>query len=148
MRAVLQRVKNAAVSVGEKEIARIGPGLLIFLAIARGDQQQDAVRLCQKSVHLRIFSDAEGKMNRSLIEQGAEVLVVSQFTLLADCSGGRRPSFINAAPAEEGKPLYCFFLAQLRQAGFVPQAGEFQAAMVVSLENDGPVTILLDSKDF
>ncbi len=148
MRAVLQRVRNAAVSVEGKEIARIGPGLLILLGIARADRHEDATRLCQKCVHLRIFCDAHGKMNRSLIEQGAEVLVVSQFTLLADCSGGRRPSFINAAPAEEGKQLYHFFLEQLRLAGFVPQAGEFQAAMVVSLENDGPVTILLDSKDF
>lgn len=148
MRAVLQRVSYAAVSVEGKEIARIGPGLLIFLGIARADQQQDALRLCQKCVHLRIFGDARGKMNRSLIEQGAEVLVVSQFTLLADCSGGRRPSFINAAPADQGKQLYLFFLDQLRLAGFVPQVGEFQATMVVSLANDGPVTILLDSKDF
>lgn len=148
MRAVLQRVRNAAVSVEGKEIARIGPGLLILLAIARGDQPKDALRLCRKCVHLRVFSDAHGKMNHSLIEQGAEVLVVSQFTLLADCSGGCRPSFINAAPAEKGKQLYYFFLDQLRLAGLVPQAGEFQTTMVVSLENDGPVTILLDSKDF
>lgn len=148
MRAVLQRVKNAAVSVEGKEIARIGPGLLILLGIARADRPEDAIRLSRKCIHLRIFGDADGKMNHSLIEQGAEVLVVSQFTLLADCSDGRRPSFIDAAPAEIGKPLYHFFLDQLRLAGFTPQAGEFQAAMVVSLENDGPVTILLDSKDF
>jgi D-tyrosyl-tRNA(Tyr) deacylase len=148
MRAVLQRVKNAAVSVEGQEIARIGPGLLILLGIAREDRQQDASSLCQKCVHLRIFSDAQGRMNHSLIEQGAEVLVVSQFTLLADCSAGRRPSFINAAPVEKGKQLYDFFLDQLRLAGFIPQAGEFQAKMIVSLENDGPVTIFLDTKNF
>ena len=146
MKAVIQRVDNASVSVDGSEMSRIGAGLLVLLGVERGDDERDADFLLDKIIHLRIFEDSEGKMNRSLADIAGELLVVSQFTLLADCRKGRRPSFADAADPAEAERLYGYVLARAREK--LPRVGEgrFRAMMKVSLVNDGPVTILLDSR--
>lgn len=146
MRAVIQRVTAADVQVDLEIVGRIGTGLLVLLGIARTDEEKHADYLADKVVNLRIFEDGEGKMNRSLLETGGELLVVSQFTLLGDCQKGRRPSFVEAAPPERAEQLYEYFVDQLRLKGINVSTGQFQAKMAVSLVNDGPVTLILESK--
>ena len=146
MRAVLQRVHSAQVMARERVVGKIGSGLLVFLGISREDSHQDADYLVEKSIHLRIFEDEEGKMNLSLLDNAGEMLVVSQFTLLADCRKGRRPSFIAAAEPENARDLYRYFFEQVEKKGISVATGEFQALMEVSLVNHGPVTVLLDSR--
>jgi D-tyrosyl-tRNA(Tyr) deacylase len=145
MRAVIQRVLRAQVSVGEEVIGRIGPGLLVLVGISKADTQADADYLAMKITGLRIFDDPEGKMNLSLTETKGAVLAVSQFTLYGDVRRGKRPSFDEAAPPEHARDLYEYFVTKIRQAGFICETGRFQAMMQVELVNDGPVTILLDS---
>jgi D-tyrosyl-tRNA(Tyr) deacylase len=144
MRAVIQRVKRAAVQIGGETVGSIGPGMLILLGITHGDKAADAQWLAEKIVGLRIFEDAQGKMNRDLTEVGGKLLVVSQFTLYGDCQKGRRPSFVAAARPEEAIPLYEEFLAAARRLGVEVQTGQFGAEMQVELINDGPVTLLLE----
>lgn len=146
MRAVLQRVKEAWVRVGGQEVGRIGPGLLVLLGVAQGDGPEDVDYMVRKIPQLRIFEDSEGRFNLSLAEVGGELLVVSQFTLYGDCRKGRRPSFTQAAPPEEAQRLYEEVIEGLKREGFKVQCGQFQARMEVGLLNDGPVTLLLDSK--
>jgi D-tyrosyl-tRNA(Tyr) deacylase len=145
MRAVVQRVTTSDVQVDHKIVGRIGPGLLVLLGVSRYDEEEDATYLADKVVHLRIFGDDEGKMNHSLLETRGEALVVSQFTLLGDCRKGRRPSFVEAAPPERAEQLYEHFVDQLRLKGITVSTGQFQAKMAVSLVNDGPVTLILES---
>ena len=145
MRAVVQRVSRAQVSVGEEVIGRIGAGLLVLLGVSKSDTQADVDYLVTKIVGLRIFDDAEGKMNWSLAKIHGAVLAVSQFTLYGDVRRGKRPSFDEAAPPELASELYESFVAKIREAGFTCETGRFQATMQVELVNDGPVTILLDS---
>lgn len=145
MRAVVQRVSRAQVSVNAEITGQIGPGLLVLLGVGRNDTEQDAIYLADKIANLRVFEDAEGKMNRSVQEVAGGVLVVSQFTLYGDVRRGKRPSFDDAAPAEKARQLYEFFLDQIRAAGLVCETGRFQETMKVKLINEGPVTILLDS---
>lgn len=146
MRAVVQRVKSASVKVDNKIIGQIGQGLLVFLGIEEADQEKDLVYMCDKVPNLRIFEDQDGKMNKSLVEVGGSILVISQFTLLGDARKGRRPSFIAAAQPDKAIPMYEKFIADMREKDIFTQAGEFGADMQVELINDGPVTILLDSK--
>ena len=146
MRVVLQRVARAAVTVGGEEVARIGPGLMVLLGVAQSDSAEDARYLAGKVAGLRVFEDDAGKMNLSVADIDGGVLVVSQFTLLADCRKGRRPSFTGAAPPEEAEALYEVFVEELRRRSLPVATGRFQAHMQVSLINDGPVTILLDSR--
>ncbi|MFZ0978989.1 MAG: D-aminoacyl-tRNA deacylase [Candidatus Acidiferrales bacterium] len=145
MRIVLQRVTRASVTVDDRVTGEIGPGLVVLLAVGREDSSATAVSMAEKIVNLRIFNDEQGKMNRSLLDMGGATLAVSQFTLYADARGGRRPSFVLAAPPELGKTLYEEFVAALRALGVRVETGVFQAHMSVDLVNDGPVTILLDS---
>ncbi len=145
MRAVVQRVKRASVEVEGRVTGSIGHGLLVFLGIEEEDTAEDIKYVCDKVTNLRIFEDAEGKMNRSVLDAGGAVLLVSQFTLYGDARHGRRPSFSKAARPETAIPLYEQAIAALREQLKV-ETGEFQAMMEVSLINDGPVTILLDSK--
>ncbi len=146
MRAVVQRGSSAKGTVDGELVGEIGPGLLVLLGVAQGDTEQDANYVAEKIVNLRIFEDKAGRMNRSLLETGGAMLAVSQFTLLGDVRKGRRPSFTDAAPPEDGKRLYERFCDAVRQFGARVQTGRFQATMDVALVNDGPVTILLDSK--
>jgi D-tyrosyl-tRNA(Tyr) deacylase len=146
MRAVLQRVARASVEVDGQVVGRIGPGWLVLLGVARGDGDDDADRLADKVAALRAFEDDQGKMNRSVAEAGGGVLVVSQFTLLADCRGGRRPSFTEAAEPADAERLYLRFADRVRAAGLEVATGVFRAMMKVELVNDGPVTFLLDSR--
>ena len=145
MRAIVQRVIRAQVSVGEEVVGRIGPGLLVLLGVAKTDTQADADYLAGKIVGLRIFDDENGKMNLSLPEIGGSVLAVSQFTLYGDVRKGRRPSFDAAAPPQVANELYEYFVRKIREAGLACETGRFQAMMKVDLVNDGPVTILMDS---
>ncbi|HTF93217.1 MAG TPA: D-aminoacyl-tRNA deacylase [Verrucomicrobiae bacterium] len=145
MRAVIQRVAKARVSVAEEIVGQIGPGLCILLGVARTDTASDTERLADKICQLRIFEDDQGKMNRSTIEIGAELLVISQFTLYGDCRKGNRPSFSDAAPPAQAEQLYKQFVDRLRQSGLRLATGVFQARMRVSLVNDGPVTLVLES---
>ena len=145
MRAVIQRVTQSKVTVAGKEVGRIGRGLLVLLGVARDDTEKAAGYLAEKIVHLRIFEDQDGKLNRSLIDTGADMLVVSQFTLLADCRKGRRPSFVNAAPPEQADALYRSFVERVREKGVPIATGQFRAMMEVSLTNSGPVTLILES---
>ena len=145
MRAVVQRVQRASVTVNGSVIGEIGSGLLVLLGICRNDQPADADYLIDKIIGLRIFEDDGGKMNRSVAEISGSVLMVSQFTLYGDVRRGRRPSFDDAARPEEALRLYNYAIERVRSAGIGCQTGEFQAMMQVSLVNDGPVTILLDS---
>ncbi|HEX8163000.1 MAG TPA: D-aminoacyl-tRNA deacylase [Pyrinomonadaceae bacterium] len=146
MRAVLQRVTRAVVRVGGETVGEIGAGLVVLLGVARDDAEQDARYLVEKIANLRIFDDAEGRMNVSVAESGGALLVVSQFTLYGDARRGRRPSWFDAAPPEEAEGLYEFFVAAARGAGLAVETGSFQKMMEVELVNDGPVTILLDSR--
>lgn len=146
MRAVVQRVSQASVKVADREVGRIGRGLLVFLGVGQGDAQQDADALAKKIVQLRCFQDEASKFNRSLTDVGGELLAVSQFTLYGDCRRGRRPSFSDAAPPDVAVPLYERFVAAVRAQGVQTAMGEFGAHMEVALVNDGPVTLLLDSK--
>jgi D-aminoacyl-tRNA deacylase len=145
MRIVLQRVTRASVSVDARVTGEIGPGLVALVGIGREDTSDTAASMAEKIVNLRIFNDDQGKMNRSLLDTGGAILAVSQFTLYADVRGGRRPSFVLAAPPDLGKTLYEEFVAALRALGVRVKTGVFQAHMSVDLVNDGPVTILLDS---
>ena len=145
MRAVIQRVRCASVTVGEERIADIGRGLVVLLGVAAGDRPEDAARLARKTAELRIFADAAGRFNLSLLDISGQALVVSQFTLLADTRRGRRPSFTQAAPPEEAEPLVDAFCASLREAGVEVRTGHFGARMLVEIQNEGPVTIVLDS---
>ena len=145
MRAVLQRVSRARVTVEGKITGEIGAGLMILLGVGREDSPAVAANLAEKCANLRIFEDDQGKMNRSLLEVKGSALVVSQFTLYGDARGQRRPSFITAAPPELAKSLYEEFCATLRKLGVTVATGIFQAMMSVELVNEGPVTILLDS---
>lgn len=145
MRAVVQRVSSARVEVAGKIAGSVGKGLLVLLGVAQGDTDRQAEWLAEKIAGLRIFEDEAGKMNLSLLDVGGAALVVSQFTLLADCRRGRRPSFTDAAPPEEADRLYQVFVAKLRSAGLPVETGVFQAHMDVHLVNDGPVTLVLDA---
>ncbi|MDH4321729.1 MAG: D-aminoacyl-tRNA deacylase [Desulfobulbaceae bacterium] len=145
MRAVIQLVREAAVTVDGEITGSIGRGLLILLGVHQDDSAREAAFLAEKSVNLRIFADDEGKMNRSVMDIGGEILVVSQFTLLGDCRKGRRPSYSTAAPPDRAHQLYQTFIAELRRLGVKVATGRFQAMMEVRLLNDGPVTLVLDS---
>jgi D-tyrosyl-tRNA(Tyr) deacylase len=142
----VQRVKRASVKVAGAEVGNIATGFLVFLGVAHNDTPEDLDYLVSKIVNLRAFEDADGRMNRGLQDAGGAVLVVSQFTLLADCRRGRRPSFTDAAAPEMAQAFYNDFIARIRQQGIRVASGVFQADMEVSLVNDGPVTFLLDSK--
>jgi D-tyrosyl-tRNA(Tyr) deacylase len=145
MRAVIQRVTNASVAVGDELVGEIGPGLLVLLGVTHSDTTADAWRLADKIVDLRIFNDDAGKMNRDIIETKGAVLVVSQFTLYGNCEKGRRPSFIQAAPPDIAVPLYEEFCNAIRARGVPTATGRFGAMMKVELKNDGPVTLILES---
>ena len=145
MRAVVQRVRHASVTVDGGVVGAIGAGLLVLLGVGRDDTSQDVEYVAAKLRDLRLFADAAGRMNRSVVDVGGAVLVVSQFTLFGDCRRGRRPSYSGAAPPERARELYEQLLDRLRLDGLPVQAGEFQAMMDVELLNDGPVTVLLDS---
>ena len=144
MKAVIQRVGFASVTVDQELVARISHGILVLLGVEKGDDEARADWLAEKIAGLRIFSDKDGKMNLSVAEVGGELLVVSQFTLAGNCSKGKRPSFDTAAPPEEGKRLYEYFVQAARRAGLPVETGIFQADMQVSLVNDGPVTFILE----
>jgi D-tyrosyl-tRNA(Tyr) deacylase len=146
MRAVVQRVSKAEVRVGAEVVGRIGPGLLVLLGVSKADTPEQARWLAAKIVELRIFEDQDGKMNLGLADVKGEVLVVSQFTLYGDCRKGRRPSFIEAAPPEIAIPLYEEFVNAVRAQGIKTATGKFRAMMHVELINDGPVTLIVDSK--
>lgn len=152
MKAVVQRVARSAVSVveegQEQEIARIGAGLTVLIGVAQGDTEADAERLAAKIVTLRIFPDADGKLNRDVREAGGSILAISQFTLLADTRKGRRPSFVAAARPEHGSRLYDAVVDALRATGLSVQTGAFGAHMHVEILNDGPVTIILDTDEW
>lgn len=146
MKAVLQRVKRASVIVDGQIVGQIGNGILLLLGVEQGDSEADARQLADKTVDLRIFDDAQGKMNLSLSDVQGSLLVVSQFTLLGDCRKGRRPSFIAAAPPELAEKLYETFIAAAGIRGIPVACGRFRAMMDVELINDGPVTLILDSR--
>jgi D-tyrosyl-tRNA(Tyr) deacylase len=146
MRAVVQRVSEASVTVAGEQVSAIGPGFLVLLGVAADDTEADAEWMADKVVGLRVFEDEAGKLNRSLHEAGGELLVVSQFTLLGDCRKGRRPSFSNAAAPEPANDLYLKFARQAEARGVSVRTGRFQAMMDVKLVNQGPVTLLLDSR--
>ena len=146
MRAVIQRVSRASVTVGGEVVGCIERGLLVLLGVEQGDTQDDVVWMANKVVGLRVFEDAEGKMNLDVGEVGGAILAVSQFTLLGDCRKGRRPSFVAAARPEEANDLYRSFVAEVAGQGVVVQEGRFQQHMDVELINDGPVTLQVDSR--
>ena len=147
MKALLQRVTGASVSIDGKVVGRISQGLVVFIGVANGDTEKDAQYLARKTAGLRIFSDAAGKFNLSALDVNGELLVVSQFTLLADSRKGRRPSFIDAAPPAEAEALFERFMAGVRATGLKVETGRFQQHMLVDIQNDGPVTIMLDSRE-
>lgn len=147
MKAVLQRVTSASVEVDGTIVGKIGTGLLVLLGVAKGDGEVDCRYLAEKLRTFRIFSDEQGRMNRSLVDVGGAVLLVSQFTLLGNTASGRRPSFEGAAPPDEAKRLYEQVAADLRASGTLVETGIFAAHMRVELLNDGPVTFVLDSRD-
>ncbi|MDZ4782598.1 MAG: D-aminoacyl-tRNA deacylase [Planctomycetia bacterium] len=146
MRSVVQRITRASVTVEGAIVGQIGPGLLVLLGVAPDDAEADAEYLAEKIAGLRIFEDADGKMNASLSDTGGAMLVVSQFTLYGDCRKGRRPSFTDAAPPELAERLYEYFVQQVRAQGIAVDTGRFRAMMQVELVNDGPVTLLLESR--
>lgn len=148
MRAVFQRVKEASVEVSGAEIARIGRGALVLLGVEAGDSERDAAYVADKCCNLRVFDDREGRLNLSVMDMGGSILLVSQFTILGDCRKGRRPSFVKAASQEEGKRLYELTAGLINARGVGVQTGRFQADMDVHLINEGPVTILIDSRRF
>ena len=147
MKALVQRVAMARVSVDGEEVGSIGPGLVVFVGIAHNDAEQDVQYLVEKVINLRIFSDNEGKFNLSVLDIKGNLLIVSQFTLLADARKGRRPSFVGAAPPEQAEILFQSFVERGHASGLKIATGRFQQHMLVEIHNDGPVTILLDSKD-
>ena len=147
MRALIQRVLRAAVLVDGESLGQIGPGLAVFVGISREDDDADADYIVSKIVNLRIFSDEGGRFNLSALDVEAQFLVISQFTLYADTRKGRRPSFSDAGLPEEAAKLFDVTLGKFKQTGLVVETGRFQAHMLVSIENDGPVTIMLDSED-
>ena len=147
MRAVVQKVSRARVESEGRLTGQTGKGLLILLGVGNGDSTREADYLLEKILNLRIFEDAEGKLNFSLTDIGGELMVISQFTLYADCRKGRRPSFTDAAPPEKAKGLYEYFLEKAKAAGIPTAAGVFQSHMELELVNSGPVTILLESRD-
>ncbi|MCW5876442.1 MAG: D-tyrosyl-tRNA(Tyr) deacylase [Anaerolineales bacterium] len=144
MRALIQRVRSAAVQVNGEELGRIGQGLVVLLGVGQGDGEAEAEYLADKVANLRIFEDAEGKMNLSLLDAGGAALVVSQFTLYADTAKGRRPSFVDAAPPEQAEPLVEHFAELLAARGVQVASGRFGAEMLVEINNDGPVTIWIE----
>lgn len=146
MRAVVQRVSSASVTVDGEIVGRIERGFLVLLGVAHDDEQADVIYTAQKLIGLRVFEDDDGKMNRSLQDVGGAMLIVSQFTLYGDCRKGRRPSFIEAAPPEKADSLYRQVVAEVRGQGVHVETGKFQASMQVELVNDGPVTLLIDSR--
>ena len=148
MRAVVQRVSRAAVKVGDEVLGEIGPGLVVLLGVGDGDGDAEARLLAQKIANLRIFADAASKFNLSGLDVGAEVLVVSQFTLFADTRKGRRPSFTGAARPEIAAPLVQLFCEEMRRLGLRVAEGRFAAHMLVEIHNDGPVTIVMDTADY
>jgi D-aminoacyl-tRNA deacylase len=147
MKAVLQRVTKASVTVDAEVVGAVGPGLVIFVGVAKGDNERDALYLARKSLELRIFADAEGRFNLCALEVKADLLVVSQFTLLADTRKGRRPSFVEAASPDIARQLFEEFVTAVRQGGLRVETGRFQEHMLVEIHNDGPVTISMDSRD-
>ena len=147
MKALLQRVTGASVSIAGEEVGRIGQGLVVFVGVAVGDTEKDVDYLVQKTVNLRIFSDEAGRFNLSALDTGGELLLVSQFTLLADSRKGRRPSFTDAAPPDEADKLFDAFVRQANATGLKVATGRFQEYMQVEIHNNGPVTIMLDSRD-
>lgn len=147
MKALLQRVTGASVSVGGEEVGRIGQGLVVFVGVAGGDTEKEAQYLAQKTVNLRIFADEAGKFDLSALDIKGELLIVSQFTLLADTRKGRRPSFVEAAPPEKAESLFEQFVEQVRASRLKVETGRFRQYMRVEINNDGPVTILLDSRE-
>ncbi len=147
MKALLQQVSRATVSIDKEEVGRIGPGLVVLLGVANGDTEKDAQYLLQKVVNLRIFADQEGKFNLSVLDVNGGLLLVSQFTLLADARKGRRPSFTDAAPPTQAEELFNYFVEQARATGLKVATGRFQQYMQVEIHNDGPGTIMLDSRD-
>lgn len=146
MRIVVQRVTRGSVTVDGEMVAAIGPGLVVLLGVGRDDTAEDAFYLAGKVANLRIFEDEQGKLNRSVIDTGGEVLVVSQFTIYGDCRQGRRPGFDRAGRPELARELYKVFVHSLREHGLSVATGIFQTHMLVEIINDGPVTLLLDSK--
>lgn len=146
MKVLLQRVTRASVSIAGEEVGRIGPGLVVFVGVANGDIEKDIQYLVPKMLGLRIFENAEGKLDLSVQDVKGELLIVSQFTLLADTRKGRRPSFTEAAPPARAEPLFQQFVEQARTSGLKVATGRFQAYMQVEIHNDGPVTVMLDSR--
>ncbi|UCD95286.1 MAG: D-tyrosyl-tRNA(Tyr) deacylase [Candidatus Zixiibacteriota bacterium] len=147
MRLLIQRVNAASVTVDGETVGRIGRGFLVLAGFKKGDEEAAIARLAQKCLNLRVFEDDEGKMNRSLIDLGGELLVVSQFTLYADCRKGRRPGFDRTMPPDEAERFYNLLLNELRKSGLDVREGIFGARMTIDLTNDGPVTILLDDEE-
>jgi len=147
LKALLQRVTGASVSIEGEVVGRIGQGLVVFVGVAEGDTEKDVQYLVQKTAGLRIFADDEGKFNLSALDIGGEVLLVSQFTLMADTKKGRRPSFTGAAPPEQAEALFERFVGQARSTGLKVETGRFRQYMQVEIHNDGPVTIMLDSRE-
>ena len=146
MKALLQRVSRASVSVNDKIVGDIGPGLVVFLGVAQGDSKEDATYLANKVVNLRIFADESSHFSLSALDTRGDILIVSQFTLLGDTRKGRRPDFTAAAPPDLARELYEFFVDQVRTTGLKVETGLFQERMVVEIHNDGPVTVSLTSK--
>ena len=146
MRAVVQRVLRASVSVEGEMVSQIGPGLCVLLGVGDGDTEEDADWLAEKLVNLRIFEDDEGRMNRSLLDVGGAALLISQFTLYGDCRKGRRPSFVAAAAPDEGRRLYDYFVRRVEACAVKTACGVFGAHMGIELLNDGPVTLILDTR--
>ncbi len=147
MKVLLQRVTHASVMVSGEITGSIGPGLVLLVGIAKGDGVKDVEYLAQKTVGLRIFADNEGKFNLSVQDVHGELLIISQFTLLADARKGRRPSFTDAALPAEAEELFNGFINEIKKSGLTVQTGRFQAHMQVEIHNDGPVTVMLDSKE-
>lgn len=146
MRAVVQQVLEASVSIEGARVSEIGPGLLVLVGVGKDDREEDAQSLAEKVLNLRVFRDEKAPMNRSVLDVGGSLLAVSQFTLYGDARHGRRPSFIGAAPPEQAQALYERFVSGLRASGLTVKEGTFRALMQVALVNDGPVTLLLDSR--
>lgn len=147
MKALLQRVTQASVSINDKLVGKIGKGLVVFVGVANGDSDRDAQYLAQKTAELRIFADDAGKFNLSALDIKGELLIISQFTLLADTRKGRRPSFTDAAPPALAEELFNEFVRQATATGLKVETGKFQEYMQVEIHNDGPVTVMLDSRD-